>query len=97
MRFVNTWCLVVDLEALKKDESDPSMQEFATMLHAQYEFPVMMMIIAPNRTVVHRVNANDFLDMETSVFQSGLQDPASFQYEQFLRDGLAKLEGVSPV
>lgn len=84
------------MEALKKDESDPSMKEFATMLRAAYEFPVMMMVIAPNGTVVHKINANDFLDMETSVFESGLQDPASYQYEQFLKEGLAKLDGLSP-
>ena len=47
------------------------MSAFATMLLAEYEFPVIMMVIAPNGTVVHKVNANDFLDIETSVFDSG--------------------------
>ena len=61
----------VVFQALQKDESDPSMSAFATMLLSEYEFPVMMMVIAPNGTVVHKVNANDFLDIDTSVFESG--------------------------
>ena len=47
------------------------MSAFATMLLEEYEFPVIMMVIAPNGTVMHKVNANDFLDIETSVFDSG--------------------------
>lgn len=71
------------------------MSSFTTMLLDQYEFPVMMMIIAPNGTVVHKINANTFLDMETSVFESGLSDPAPYLYEKFLKEGLTKLE-VAP-
>ncbi|KAK7481156.1 hypothetical protein BaRGS_00027589 [Batillaria attramentaria] len=94
-RFVSTWALVVDLQALEKDENDPVMSEFAKTLLSEYEFPVMMMVIAPNGTIVHKVNANEFLDMESSVFETGLQNPSSFQYEQFLKEGLRKLEGES--
>nr|KAG5695198.1 hypothetical protein BaRGS_018320 [Batillaria attramentaria] len=81
--------------ALEKDENDPVMSEFAKTLLSEYEFPVMMMVIAPNGTIVHKVNANEFLDMESSVFETGLQNPSSFQYEQFLKEGLRKLEGES--
>ena len=47
------------------------MSDFAAMLLADYTFPVMMMVIAPNGTILHKVNANDFLDMETSLLESG--------------------------
>ncbi|KAK7481146.1 hypothetical protein BaRGS_00027579, partial [Batillaria attramentaria] len=70
-RFVSTWALKVDLQALEKDENDPVMSEFAKTLLAEYKFPVTMMVIAPNRTIVHKVNANDFFEMTRSVFGTG--------------------------
>nr|KAG5695193.1 hypothetical protein BaRGS_018315 [Batillaria attramentaria] len=57
--------------ALEKDENDPVMSEFAKTLLAEYKFPVTMMVIAPNRTIVHKVNANDFFEMTRSVFGTG--------------------------
>nr|KAG5695197.1 hypothetical protein BaRGS_018319 [Batillaria attramentaria] len=50
----------------KVDENDPVMSEFAKTLLSEYEYPVVMMVIAPNGTVVHKVNANEFFDMESS-------------------------------
>lgn len=93
--FVNTWALVVDLKALEKDESDLEMSQFAKMLLADYEFPVMMMVISPQGKIVHKINANTFLEMETSFFESGLQNPSTYLYERFLREALEKLEVAS--
>lgn len=73
--------------------SDPVISKFASYLLTEYEFPVMLMVIAPNGTVVHKVNANDFLDMESSIFETGLQSPSSIQYEKFLKEGLRKYQG----
>jgi hypothetical protein len=50
------------MQALQADESNPKMSAFAKMLLSEYEFPVMMMVIAPNGTIIHKVNANNFLD-----------------------------------
>lgn len=95
-RFVSTWNLIADLKALQKDESDPLMSTFATMILNEYEFPVMMMIIAPNGTIVHKLNANKFMDAENSFIESGLNNPATYQYEKFLKEGLTKLEEAPP-
>lgn len=62
---------VIFLQALKKDESNPEISEFASMLLKEYSFPVMMTVIAPNGTIVHKTNANTFLDMEVSFLESG--------------------------
>ncbi|KAK7481154.1 hypothetical protein BaRGS_00027587 [Batillaria attramentaria] len=70
------------------DENDPVMSEFAKTLLSEYEYPVVMMVIAPNGTVVHKVNANEFFDMESS----GLQGQLPLQYKLFLKEGLRKLE-----
>ena len=48
-------------QAFQKDKSDPEISSFASMLLSEYQFPVMMMVIAPNGTIVNKVNANDFL------------------------------------
>ncbi|KAK7481176.1 hypothetical protein BaRGS_00027609 [Batillaria attramentaria] len=91
-RFVSTWALKVDLQALEKDENDPVMSEFAKTLLFEYEFPVTMMVIAPNRTIVHKVNTNDFFYMARSVFGTGLRKLLPLQYKRFLKEGLRKLK-----
>lgn len=54
----------------------------------------MMMVSLPNGTVVHSVNANEFMDYDmsslSSVFTLGLEDPSGVAYAKFLEEGLAK-------
>lgn len=68
-----------------------------------YEFPVESMVIHPNGTVLHRINANVLLEISNKyherksfmqstfldVDNSIVEDPISNEYEKFLIDGLA--------
>lgn len=64
-----------------------------------YTFPVEMMVALPNGTVVHHINANNFLD-QTSMkpeeegpalsFSAGFEDPSTSTYIRFLQEGLEK-------
>lgn len=47
---------------MEKDESQPEAALRAKLALEAYEFPVEMMVALPNGTVVHRINANNFLD-----------------------------------
>uniref|UniRef100_A0A8C4SYT2 Uncharacterized protein n=2 Tax=Erpetoichthys calabaricus TaxID=27687 RepID=A0A8C4SYT2_ERPCA len=60
-----------------------------------------MMICLPNGTVVHHINANDFLDLTSmkpeDSFEGGLfsfsnnfEDPSTSSYVNFLKEGLEK-------
>nr|KAG5695196.1 hypothetical protein BaRGS_018318 [Batillaria attramentaria] len=91
LRFIETEFYPFKM-ALEKDENDPVMSEFAKTLLFEYEFPVTMMVIAPNRTIVHKVNTNDFFYMARSVFGTGLRKLLPLQYKRFLKEGLRKLK-----
>lgn len=57
------------------------------------------MVALPNGTIVHHINANNFLDL-TSVkpedegpsfsFSGGFEDPSTTTYMDFLKEGLEK-------
>ncbi|KAL8590296.1 hypothetical protein ACOMHN_006412 [Nucella lapillus] len=70
------------------------MSAFAAMILSEYHFPVMMMVIAPNGTVVHKVNANTFLDTRALGAEDSGYALHHERYENFLREGLAKVEGL---
>ena len=70
-----------------------------------YKFPVMSLVIAPNGTIIHKINANDLLDQsqtESEKFietigmigqlMSGGEDynPTSQVYARFLQEGVTK-------
>lgn len=62
--FISNWNLVVDMKALEADASQPELAQMARTLLAQYEFPVMMMVLDPrDGSIVHSTNANTFLDL----------------------------------
>jgi hypothetical protein len=61
------------LQALENDASEPELSAIARHHLARYEFPVMMSVSTPDGTIVHTVNANNFLDTEkdVSMFEAG--------------------------
>ncbi|CAM9504544.1 unnamed protein product [Lampetra planeri] len=95
--FISSWSLVKDLEDLKKQEEQVEHAKWATLHLAKYTFPVEMMIALPNGTVVHCINANDFLDATavkaedlTPDLPAEFLDPTSTTYLKFLKEGLQK-------
>lgn len=75
------------------------LSEKARLHLEKYTFPVQMMVVLPNGTVVHHINANNFLD-QTSMkpedegpglsFSAGFEDPSTSTYIRFLQEGLEK-------
>ncbi|ESO93526.1 hypothetical protein LOTGIDRAFT_119239, partial [Lottia gigantea] len=103
--FISSWSLVADLKELEKDESEPVYSVIAKELLANYEFPVMMMVIHPNGTILNKVNANAFLDIDVSILEMGFinfdyfyfsfDDPSAVEYVKFLKEGLYKIGRTS--
>uniref|UniRef100_A0A8C4N505 Selenoprotein N n=1 Tax=Eptatretus burgeri TaxID=7764 RepID=A0A8C4N505_EPTBU len=99
-RFVSSWALVAELEILKKDNF---MSKLASMHLEKYTFPVEMMISLPNGTVVHSINANDFLDatasgdpaIEANPLSMNINDPTTATYLKFLLHGVQNAEAYS--
>ncbi|KAI4887177.1 hypothetical protein NFI96_021288, partial [Prochilodus magdalenae] len=96
--FISSWSLVKELEDLQADEQNPVLSQKARLHLEKYSFPVEMMVVLPNGTVVHHINANNFLD-QTSMkpeegssfsFSGGFEDPSTSTYVRFLQEGLDK-------
>uniref|UniRef100_A0AAY3ZTP9 Selenoprotein N n=1 Tax=Denticeps clupeoides TaxID=299321 RepID=A0AAY3ZTP9_9TELE len=97
--FISSWTLVKELEDLQADEGNLVLSEKARLHLEKYSFPVEMMVALPNGTVVHHINANNFLD-QTSMkpeedeapfsFSGGFEDPSTSTYLRFLEEGLEK-------
>lgn len=64
--FISNWALVADLQELEKDPRQPVYSKTATHFLENYKFPVMMILALSNGTIIHRVNANDFMHKEDS-------------------------------
>lgn len=47
---------------LEKDPHQPEYSKVASHFLENYKFPVMMMVSLPNGTILHKVNANEFMD-----------------------------------
>ncbi|KAK3093662.1 hypothetical protein FSP39_018598 [Pinctada imbricata] len=47
---------------LEKDSHQPEYSKVAAHFLENYKFPVMMMVALPNGTILHKVNANEFMD-----------------------------------
>ncbi|WAR19425.1 SELN-like protein [Mya arenaria] len=54
-----------------------------------YKFPVMMYVAYSNGTIAHKVNANDFMDVKTSIMENGFAG-SDGQYRHFLTTGMAR-------
>ncbi|CAH1792745.1 unnamed protein product [Owenia fusiformis] len=93
-KFLSTWSLVADLEAYKANKEMPELALSAERSLEAYKFPVEMMVIQPDGVVVHRTNANEFLDEghEMSFMESGFDDPSGVAYLKFLKEGLRLAE-----
>ncbi|TRY83438.1 hypothetical protein DNTS_016194 [Danionella cerebrum] len=96
--FISSWSLVKELEDLQGDEKNLDLSEKARLHLEKYTFPVQMMVVLPNGTVIHHINANNFLD-QTSMkpedgpavsFSPGFEDPSTSTYIHFLQEGLEK-------
>uniref|UniRef100_A0AAR2K5A9 EF-hand domain-containing protein n=1 Tax=Pygocentrus nattereri TaxID=42514 RepID=A0AAR2K5A9_PYGNA len=96
--FISSWSLVKELEDLQADEQNLVLSQKARLHLEKYSFPVEMMVALPNGTVVHHINANNFLD-QTSMkpeespsfsFSGGFDDPSTSTYIRFLQEGLDK-------
>lgn len=97
--FICSWSLVKELENLQDDETNLDLSKKARLHLEKYTFPVQMMVALPNGTVVHHINANNFLD-QTSMkpeedgpavsFSTGFEDPSTSTYMRFLQEGLEK-------
>uniref|UniRef100_A0A8C0YQM7 Selenoprotein N n=2 Tax=Cyprinus carpio TaxID=7962 RepID=A0A8C0YQM7_CYPCA len=98
--FISSWSLVKELEDLQGDKKNLDLSEKARLHLEKYTFPVEMMVALPNGTVVHHINANNFLD-QTSMkpeeeegpaisFSAGFEDPSTSTYIRFLQEGLEK-------
>ncbi|TSS85072.1 Selenoprotein N [Bagarius yarrelli] len=89
-----------ETEGKLADEENLGLSQKARLHLEQYSFPVEMMVVLPNGTVVHHINANNFLD-QTSIkpeaesesgfgFTGGFEDPSTSTYIHFLQEGLEK-------
>ena len=56
---------------LREDSTQPRMAKIAKTFLDNYRFPVMMMLATPDGKIVHEVNANEFLDKEYSILETG--------------------------
>lgn len=54
-----------------------------------YKFPVMMYVAYPNGTIVHKVNANEYMDQ--GPYEGFMQNP----YAAFLKAGIANAEKMA--
>lgn len=97
--FISSWSLVKELEDLQADEKNLDLSQKARLHLEKYNFPVEMMVALPNGTVIHHINANNFLDQtsmkpedaEPSIsFSPGFEDPSTSGYVRFLQEGLDK-------
>lgn len=87
----------MDLEDLQKDSTQPVMAKYAETFLASYKFPVMMMVATPSDgKVIHAINANEFLDIKTDLFESGFGDPSHVNYAKFLKDGISLAKQALP-
>uniref|UniRef100_A0A8B9RCC4 Selenoprotein N n=1 Tax=Astyanax mexicanus TaxID=7994 RepID=A0A8B9RCC4_ASTMX len=96
--FISSWSLVKELEDLQADEQNLALSQKAHLHLESYNFPVEMILALPNGTVVHHINANNFLD-QTSMkpdegpafsISGGFEDPSTSTYVRFLQEGLEK-------
>jgi len=93
-KFVSTWSLVVELEDLAANSTDPEVKTFAETALKQYKFPVQSMVFLPTGEFVHGVNANELLDSTNlfSSFASGFDDPLTTAYHTFLTHAVTKAD-----
>lgn len=84
--------MVVDLETLQDDSTQPEAATVAKHFIEHYSFPVVMVVAYPNGTIAHKVNANTFLDEQPNLIETGFLEPSSAQYLRFLKEGITRVE-----
>lgn len=89
--------MVADLKDIQANATDPEHVQLASKTLDAYTFPVEMMVILSDGTVVHHVNANDLLDSQDGVTSmTGIfEDPMAEAYANFLKTGMTKAQELS--
>ncbi|CAG2244598.1 SEPN1 [Mytilus edulis] len=72
--YISNWALVADLQELEKDPHQPVYSKTASHFLQNYKFPVMMYLALKNGTIVHRVNANDFMHSPEGEYSVSMMD-----------------------
>lgn len=62
MEFFIYFSICHNFQELEKDPHQPEYSKVANHFLENYKFPVMMMVALPNGTILHKVNANEFMD-----------------------------------
>lgn len=85
---------------MQANEKYPVLSEKARLHLESYNFPVEMMVALPNGTIIHHINANNFLDQTamkpeeegaaTFSFSGSFEDPSTSTYLSFLKESLEK-------
>jgi len=93
-KFISSWSLVADLKDLTRLSGDPKIAKYAQIVLDNYKFPVQSMVISPDDgSVICGVNANELLDQskgESWEAMTNFQDPLTYAYVKFLKDGMVK-------
>lgn len=87
---------MADLKFLEKDETQPELAKLAKSQLENYRFPVMMMVVLPNGTIIHSINANEFMETEHKnmniIDHLSFEEPTTTTYVNFLMEGLEKAQ-----
>lgn len=94
-KFVSSWSLVIDLQAIAANSTDLDLKRKAKISLDTYKFPVHSMILDTEGNVLAKLNANDLLDSGNNpgaIFslaaKKETEDPLSENYLKFLHKGL---------
>lgn len=84
--FVSTWSITAQLKEISALDVEDIAKKMATACLGQYHFPVQIVCLLPDATVVNGINANDILDIDTVDEDEfvGFSDPLDMRYHQFL-------------
>lgn len=94
--FVSTWALVSDLEIMKSRSPPDLESHLAESVLKDYNFPVESLVVYPDGTVVHHINANTLLDFGDQIVDfsilKGFHDPVEKEYHNFLKEALRRTD-----
>lgn len=84
--FVSTWSITAQLKEITALDFEDSASKMAAACLGHYRFPVQIICLLPDATVVNSINANDILDVHTVDEDDfvGFSDPIDMRYHQFL-------------
>ncbi|KAG8194591.1 hypothetical protein JTE90_013327 [Oedothorax gibbosus] len=95
--FVSFWTTVAELKGMVQENPNPKNSLLAKTCLNNYVFPVESLILFPNGSVIHRVNANDLLTLVEKESLFSIQDPLETLYHQFLQNALLMSKAINPI